>query len=167
MTSFYKIIATVFLLTPVLAHAQWVTNTEDDIFNDGKKATLIGTLKNTSSAIVFDCTKKELGVSYIEKDDTSDVSESSSVAEIVFKIDKNPSVAMDGSFSRRNDQYIAIAADDGDKIKTILRLISDAKGKVLIGIQGKDGGNQASFTGNASNSTNAVNKFVSACDIKL
>ena len=53
---------------PVAASAMWVSNSDDDIFTGGKKATIIATVNdyNTEQAFIFDCTKDELSFSYVE-----------------------------------------------------------------------------------------------------
>lgn len=154
------------LLAPVVAYAQWLTKTSDDIFNNGKSAMLIGTLNDTNSGVIFDCTKKSLSISYVEPDETSKVEQSVPI-DLVVKIDKGDAVKFDAEMFRRNDAALGIEASDEEAIKPLLKALRDAKQKIIIGLQSKDGGNQHSFTGGVSNSTNAVNKFTDACEIKL
>lgn len=155
------------LLLPMAAKAQWITKTEDDIFNNGKKAMLIESLSSSSSAIIFDCTKKSLSISYVEPDQETKDLDGTLAMDMIIKVDKGDAVNFDSKLTQRNDAAIAIESDDADAIKSVLKSARDAKQKVLLGIQSKDGGNQTSFSGNVSNSKNAINKFVTACEIQL
>lgn len=149
-----------------LAHAQWLTDTEDDLFSGGKKAMMIGTLTSSSSAIIFDCSKGKLSVAYVEEDKSSDFS-ADIPADLIIKIDGNTAIKLDASLSRRNAQAVQAKSDDLENITPLLKQIQSAKSKVLVGLQTKDGGNQSSFSGNVSGSTAAVDSFVKACEITL
>lgn len=153
-------------LMPLVAKAQWLTKTDDDLFNNGQKAMLMGSLNNSSSAVIFDCTKKSLSISYVEPDSETKV-ENAVPVNLVVKIDKAEAVTLDANLSRRNDQAIAVESTDVESIKSILKSLHDARQKILIGMETSDGGNQSSFSGGVSNSTNAVNKFTAACEISL
>ena len=39
------------LLSPI-AHAQWITNTEDDLFSGGKKAMMLGSLTSSTGDLL-------------------------------------------------------------------------------------------------------------------
>lgn len=148
------------------AHARWATNTEDDLFSGGKQAMMIGELSSQNSAIIFDCTKQNLKVSYVEMDKTSEVT-SDIPMDLILKVDSNNPVKLDATLTRRNVQSVQISANDDEQIKTLLKQIKDAKSKIQIGVQTKDGGNQISLSGNASGSTTAVSSFASACEITI
>ncbi|WP_196010546.1 hypothetical protein [Citrobacter amalonaticus] len=153
------------LISPI-AHAQWVTNTEDDLFSGGKKAMMIGEVSSANGAIIFDCTKDKLTAAYVEMDKTSE-STAEIPMDLIMKVDGNSAVKLNATLSRRNVQTVEIATEDADQLKTLLKQLKDAKSKALIGAQTKDGGNQVSFTANVSGSTTAVNSFVAACEIEL
>lgn len=153
------------LVSPI-AHAQWVTNTEDDLFSGGKKAMMLGEVSSANGAIVFDCTKDKLKAAYVEMDKTTELT-SELPMDLVMKVDGNNAVKLDANLSRRNVQSIQIESNDSDALKTLLKQLKEAKSKVLVGAQTKDGGNQHSFTANVSGSTTAVNSFVKACEITL
>ncbi|HHT0992389.1 hypothetical protein NFK08_05310 [Enterobacter roggenkampii] len=153
------------LLSP-LAHAQWVTNTEDDLFSGGKKAMMLGEVSSDNGAIVFDCTKDKLKAAYVEMDKTTE-SVSEIPMDLIMKVDGNSAVKLNATLSRRNVQSLQIESEDSEQLKTLLKQIQEAKSKVLVGAQTKDGGNQHSFSANVSGSTTAVNSFVAACEIKL
>lgn len=149
-----------------LAHAQWVTNVEDDLFSGGKKAMMIGSVSSENSAIVFDCTKSELTAAYIEMDKTTE-SISEIPMDLIMKVDGNSPVKLDAALSRRNVQFLQIQSDDSDQLKVLLKQLQEAKSKVLVGVQLKDGEGQNSFSANVSGSTSAVNGFIKACEITL
>lgn len=164
--NFFKICIIAASLITSTAYARWVTNTDDDLFSGGKQAMMLGEVSSQNSAIIFDCTKQSLKVSYVEMDKTSEVT-SDIPMDLILKVDANSPVKLDATLSRRNVQSIQISSNDDEQIKTLLKQIKDAKSKILIGFQTKDGGNQISLSGNASGSTVAVNSFVNACEITL
>lgn len=153
------------LLSPI-AHAQWITNTEDDLFSGGKKAMMLGSLTSSTGAIIFDCTKEKLTAAYVEEDKSSDEVPNLPM-DLIIKVDENAATKLDASLSRRNAQSVQIKSDDSEKITQLLKQLQDAKSKVLVGMQTKDGGNQSSFSANVSGSTAAVNNFTKACEITL
>lgn len=87
--------------------------------------------------------------------------------DLIIKIDGNPANKLEASLSRRNAQAIEVGADDAEKITAVLKQLQNAKSKILVGVQTQDGGNQSSFSGNASGSTAATNSFIKACEISL
>lgn len=168
MKKFLTIALTVLTIaTPTLTHARWVTSSEDDIFSGGKKAVLIGDLKSSSASIIFDCTKTDLSVAYAEEDNSNESNNSGPSIDLILKIDANKAQTLDATFSRRNAHYNQVASNDADKIKIILKQLMEAKSKVLMGIQTKDGGNQFSLSGSVTNSTKATTNFIKACEIQL
>ncbi|WP_334677549.1 hypothetical protein [Klebsiella pneumoniae] len=154
------------LLTSFASHAQWLTKVDDDLFTGGKKALMIGDLSSSNSGLIFDCTKNKLSVAYVETDKSSD-SVPAIAMDLIIKVDGNPANKLEASLSRRNAQAIEVSTDDAEKITAVLKQLQNAKSKVLVGIQTQDGGNQSSFSGNASGSTAATNSFIKACEISL
>ena len=134
-----KITFVAAVLASPIAHAQWVTNTEDDLFSGGKKAMMLGEVSSDNGAIVFDCTKEKLSAAYVEMDKSTE-SLSEVPMDLIMKV---------------------------DQLKTVLKQLQGAKSKVLVGVQTKDGGNQHSMSANVSGSTTAVNSFIKACEISL
>ena len=157
-----KITFVAAVLASPIAHAQWVTNTEDDLFSGGKKAMMLG----DNGAIVFDCPKEKLSAAYVEMDKSTE-SLSEVPMDLIMKVDGNTAVKLDATLSRRNVQSLQIQSDDADQLKTVLKQLQGAKSKVLVGVQTKDGGNQHSMSANVSGSTTAVNSFIKACEINL
>ncbi|MBJ9163384.1 hypothetical protein I5485_13190 [Citrobacter farmeri] len=161
-----KISLIVASLASPIAHAQWITNTEDDLFSGGKKAMMLGSLTSSSGAIIFDCTKEKLTASYVEEDKSSDEVPNLST-DLIIKVDGNAATKLDASLSRRNAQSLQIKSEDSENITQLLKQLQGAKSKVLVGVQTKDGGNQSSFSADVSGSTAAVNSFIKACEITL
>ncbi|WP_347003879.1 hypothetical protein [Enterobacter roggenkampii] len=161
-----KITFVAAVLASPIAHAQWVTNTEDDLFSGGKKAMMLGEVSSDNGAIVFDCTKEKLSAAYVEMDKSTE-SLSEVPMDLIMKVDGNTAVKLDATLSRRNVQSLQIQSDDADQLKTVLKQLQGAKSKVLVGVQTKDGGNQHSMSANVSGSTTAVNSFIKACEINL
>jgi len=160
-----KIVVLSSLVSP-FAHAQWFTNVEDDLFSGGKKAVMMGDLTSSTGAIIFDCTKDKLSAAYVEEDgSTKEVGHIP--MDLVLKVDGKDTTKLDASLSRRNAKSVQVSSDDAEKIKPLLKQLQEAKSKVLVGIQTKDGGNQSSFSGNTSGSTAAATSFIKACEIKF
>ena len=88
-------------------------------------------------------------------------------AQWLTKVDDTPANKLEASLSRRNAQAVEVGTDDAEKITAVLKQLQNAKSKILVGIQTQDGGNQSSFSGNASGSTAATNSFIKACEISL
>lgn len=165
-TNFISAALVAVMFTSFSASAQWLTKVDDDLFTGGKKAVMLGSLSSSNSGLIFDCTKNKLSVAYVETDKTED-SVPTVAMDLIIKVDDNPINKLEASLSRRNAQSIEVAADDAEKITVVLKQLQSAKTKVLVGVQTRDGGNQSSFSGNASGSTTATNSFIKACEISL
>ncbi|EAB4767262.1 hypothetical protein [Escherichia coli] len=159
------VLITTAIISPI-AQAQWLTQTEDDLFSDGKKAAMIGETSSDNSAIIFNCTKNTLTAAYVEMDKTHE-STAKMPMELVMKVDGNNALKFNATLSRRNVQALEIATNDAEQLKILLKQLKEAKSQVLVGAQTEDGGSKFSLSANVSGSTSAVNKFVAACEIKL
>ncbi|UMB78180.1 hypothetical protein FXN80_07195 [Dickeya fangzhongdai] len=164
-SSFVKIIFAAMIFISPFTHAEWMTKVDDDVFSGGHKAVMMGSLGNSSSLVIFDCTKGKASIAYAEADKTSNNPDFP--ADLIIKIDGNDPIKFDAMISRRNDKTIQVGSDDMDKVTQVLKLLKTAKSKFLVGIQTKDGGHQSSFSGGVSGSTNSVNSFASACELSV
>jgi hypothetical protein len=152
--------------TPALA--DWATKVEDDIFTGGEKATLAG-IEDDDSGIVFDCTKNDLKVNYIERSNASDLTEGIPV-ELLFKIDQNSPIKLNGQTEIRNSNFFGLSvggSETSDDLKTLLDQIGNARHKILFGYRYPSDGHKASYTFGTSGSAVAVSKFVKACEIDM
>lgn len=95
------------VLASPIVHAQWVTNTEDDLFSGGKKAMMIGEVSSANGAIIFDCTKDKLTAAYVEMDKTSE-STANIPMDLIMKVDGNGAVKFNATLSRRNVQVLKL-----------------------------------------------------------
>lgn len=162
-----KVLLAASILISPFTYADWITKVDDDVFTGGHKAVMIGGLgMSTSSAILFDCTKGTASISYVEQDNSTD-DIANVPMDLIVKIDGNPVIKLDAELSRRNANSVEVTSTEMEKITDVLKLLKSAKSKILVGIQTKDGGHQASFSGNASGSTNSVNSFVNACELGI
>lgn len=149
-----------------LAHADWATRVDDDVFTGGHKAMMLGLLGSTNNALVFDCSKNVLDIAYVEQDSsTQDID--GLPMDLVVKIDAAPVVKFDATLSRRNSTTIQAKSEDEGAITEVLKSLQTAKSKIIVGVQSKAGTNQQSLTGNIYGSTTSVNDFIKACEIKL
>jgi len=102
------------LLTSALltsnAHAQWLTQVDDDLFTGGKKATLIGYLQDADSALIFDCTKRKLTISYAERYGEQEPV-SATPFNLIVKVDSGDAHKMDAHSKRRNSKYLEVSSD--------------------------------------------------------
>lgn len=147
------------------ASADWATQVEDDVFSGGHTA-MMGGGENELNGVVFDCSKDKLKVTYIERADTSDITEGIDV-DLIFKIDQNPPIKFNAQTEIRNNNYFGVTANDNDSLKVLLSQMKTASHKMLVGIRYPQNDNKSSFTFSAVGSTAAVSKFVKACEIEL
>lgn len=158
------------LLSAVLftsfAHAQWLTQVDDDLFTGGKKATLVGDLQGADTALIFDCTKQKLTIAYAERYGEQEAV-SAAPFNLIVKVDAGDAHKMDAQSKRRNSKYLEVSSDDREQIGAILKSLLQAKSKVLVGLETKDGGNQFSASGGVSGSTKATDQFIKACEIPI
>ncbi|EEW5216649.1 hypothetical protein D8K44_004447 [Escherichia coli] len=174
------LIATI-LFSPIV-QAEWYTVTDDDLFSDGHTALMVG--KKTSNPeeidnnmIALNCTPRSLTFSLVEKDIEEETSAPiySFPIDMAIKIDKNSIIRLNATLSRRNSMLTQAITEHTDtemkKIKIILRQLRDAKHRVRVGIRRQDITREDamtySFSFNVLGSTGAVNKFITACGIKL
>ncbi|EHC2329544.1 hypothetical protein JTW50_004756 [Escherichia coli] len=172
---------TTILFSPIV-HAEWYTVTDDDLFSDSHTALMVG--KKTSNPeeidnhmIALDCTPRSLTFSFVEKNIEKETSAPihSFPIEVAIKIDKNSIIKLNTTYLRRNSiltQAISERTDtEMQKIKIILKQLRDAKHRVKVGIRRQDDTREDamtySFNFNVLGSTSAVNKFITACGIKL
>ncbi|WP_387467675.1 hypothetical protein [Photorhabdus sp. RM323S] len=160
-----KYIICVFLLIfSCVANAQWITRSEENIFNE-KKSFMMGTLSNSSGVIGFDCDNGELSISYIEEDKKTESVKAP--MNLMIKIDSNDIVKFDAIMDRRNDNSMEIASNDRIGIISLLSQLKNAKSKFLIGIVLPGTDAKSSYYGDVAGSTKAVDKLVSDCGIDL
>jgi hypothetical protein len=161
-----NVLPCLLLLVPAIALAQWTTTVEDDIFTGGKKATMIAIVGDYDSniAIVFDCTKKDIELAYVEK--SSDQVGRKIAVDMVMKIDSGEIIKANAVFERRNDLFVQVGMNDRDTIIQILKEASKAKSKMIVGLS-NDAIGQHSVTAAMNGSSKAVNQFASACEIDI
>lgn len=148
------------------ASAQWVSQVEDDVFSNAKKASMYATFDYTmNQAIAFDCTNDALTMAYIEK--TKESSNGGLPVELLIKIDSGSVVKLQATSGIRNADYFQIASDDKDEIIEVLKQASKAKSKMLIGLSVPSTNYKQSFTVGVGGSTAAVKKFTEACGIDV
>lgn len=145
------------------ANADWTTKTEDDLFTGGKQSMLFGAI-SAMNGIAFDCTKDTLELSYIEKGPFK--AEGPVPVTIIVKVDANEPVRFQGSFTKRNEDYIQ-AGTNQDGIKQVLSQLKQAKSKIAIGLNVEVVNKKMSFSSDVTGSTKAVSDFASACELKI
>jgi len=151
-----------------VAYADWATKVEDDVFTSGSKAMMID-IKPELNGVVFDCSKDILKVSYLERDDTTDLPENIP-AELVFKVDQNAPVTFNAYTIIRNSNYFGVSSGTTTEERSIKLLLNELKlahRHVLVGIHYLINDRKYSYTFDISGSTTAVNQFTKACNIDL
>lgn len=149
-----------------LAHAQWVTNSEDDVFSGGEKATMVAMINNdVEQAVAFDCTQDSLTLAYIEK--SPELGKVKIPVQMVMKVDSGELIKFTGETGVRNTEYSQSLTTDKDAIIKVLKGAVSAKNKMLIGLSVPEVDVKQSFSLDVVGSSAAVNKFAKSCDIDL
>lgn len=151
------------------AFAEWGTKVEDDAFSDSQNAIMVGANEQSDNggAIIFDCSKDKLSVSYLEpmtnpKDVVDDIP-----FELVFRVDSNAAIKLNGKSAIRNKEYWGIVNNNADELKQLLAQLKQSKRRLLVGVRAIINDKKLSFSIGSTGSTNAVNTFVKACGIEL
>jgi hypothetical protein len=148
------------------AHAQWLTQVEDDVLTDGKTATLTGMI-SFQQAIYIKCSSEgELTLAYIEKGDWTD-GMSLVPVKLVFKIDDKEKVWLDASGYQHNSLFIGFKNSDGDLIRAVLKDLSTGRSKLLFGMKSDLVDINMSGSMGLDGSTKATERFAQACKLNL
>lgn len=164
-----NVLPCLLLLVPAIALAQWITKAEEDIFTGGKKAIMVATIGdyNSTTGIVFDCTKNGLSLAYVEKSsDPLKKANADIPFDMIVKIDAGEIRKTNAVAKQRNDQSIQIISTERDLIIQVLKEASKAKSKMIVGIS-NDAIGQHSVTATVNGSSKAISKFTSACEIDI
>lgn len=148
-----------------LAHAEWLTKVDDDIFTGGHTAMLLGT-DSGDNGIILDCTKDSLLLSYVEHGDTKNVTEGLPV-DLLLKVGDAKPLKFAASTGVRNNDTFALKANDADLIRSFLAQLRVSNGKILVGIHYPQNDAKITSTFTSTGSTAAVGKFIKACEINL
>ncbi|WP_157032550.1 hypothetical protein [Erwinia typographi] len=147
------------------AYAKWMTEFEDDIFNDAKKVVMVGEVEK-AGFLAFECENNILTASYIEAADVSQIQEGI-FSDMYIKIDNSPRVRLSGVSVIRNQKSFAMQGDGPtDSIKILIKELHNAKERFLFGFKTEQGG-KFSSSGDVDGSTGAVEKFVKACSVDI
>lgn len=159
------VLSVVLVLISSNSLAAWGTRAEDDVFTDSKKIVMVGQAKN-DGFLVFECVQGKISASYVESADVSQIQEGM-LADLFIKVDDFPGIRLSALSVVRNRNAYAIRAEDpADSVKNILRNLRVGKHRFLLGFETEDN-RRLSTSGNLDGSTEAVNKFINACDIEL
>lgn len=147
------------------ANADWTTIIQDDIFNGGKTAVLVGPISQQQS-VAFDCDSDGLSLALLQKDKWSET-RVSSTWNLLIKIDAGEIYRFTAASRKRNDQYVQYITQDKDEILKVLAELRGAKSKILLGIQSAEFDSKWSGTASVGGSTKATNEFIQACKLKV
>lgn len=159
----FNFMAMTALIISCNAQADWASQVDDDLFSGGKQAMLLGTIADMNG-VTFDCTRDTLSMAYIEKGSFN--AGGAVPVTIIVKVDGNEPVKFEGSFTKRNEEYIQASTSEGE-IKKVLSQLKQAKSKMLIGLNIKSVNKKRSFSADATGSTKAVTEFAKACEINI
>jgi len=138
---------------------------DDDIFSGGHTSMLIGA-EDGLNAVVFDCSKNRLEVTFAEQSSLKNTEEDAPV-ELVFKVAQRNSMTLDAHTIIRNSHYLGVISDDSDAIKILLSQLISSKYHLLVGVRSPQTDSRTSFIFNIVNSTSTMNNFIKACGITL
>lgn len=156
--------ATCIAVAPSIAHADWLTKVEDDIFSDGKKATMLGAI-SVGSSLIADCTTGgPVSLAYAETGEWQDGLELLKFRLLV-KIDSSPVREFVGTAGQRNEKTWQVEAASGDDVLAAIKAMADSKKQVLVGLQEPITNIKYSGTVTARGSSRAVKQFLEACGL--
>jgi hypothetical protein len=166
MNIFTLTTAALLLTVPTAAFAQWSVDTEGpDVFNE-KSAELVGDISGGEDFLVFKCTSSgELSAQWLIR--ANEVS-SPRVLDgvIILRADLGEPVAINGTLSAWNDQYVALVSTSLSEIVSALATISNAVRDVSVGYIMPEAEIRDSGNIRATGSTRSVKQFMSHCSIR-
>jgi hypothetical protein len=159
-------IALFVLSGTAVAHAEWMTTVEDDLFSDNKVAVMMG-LININSSIYAKCTGPDkVSLSYIEAaGDASEVTDPVPAGKIVFKSDDGERFSSAASIYRHNDKYVGFSYDDLTTVADAIRDFGAADSKIAVGLDLDISDEPLTVTVSARGSSKAVKQFLAACGL--
>lgn len=163
--SLLSLMVIILSLSSGSAFANWQAEVNDDVFSGGHTSILIGK-EDDLNGVVFDCSKGKLEVTYVEQETAIGSREHVSV-DLVFKVDQNPPIKLDGHTIMRNSNYFGVIAENGDAIRLLLSQLKVASHALLVGVKYPQNDLNMSYSFDAGDSAVTVNKFIKACEIAL
>lgn len=147
------------------ANANWLVKVEDDVINDAKSAILIGNVDDAHS-LVFDCDSNSLAMVFLEEGKWKEGMRGRQ-GKLVVKVDKNEKKTFLVELYQRNDKFLGLKTTDEASIRPLLSQIRNATNRVLVGFYFEDTGSKWTGEADVYSSSKTVEKFTSACGIKL
>ncbi len=157
-----RLLLALLLTVPLISNAAWFTKVEDSIF-DEKNALLMGEIHNTQSFMIFECKGSDLYLSYVEKNNDSDIKPYP--VTLLFKVDNNIPIEFNAKFQVRNPNYMEAVTKDNEKILEAINQLKSAKSKYMSGLTVKGTDFRVSFSGDVNRSTLSANAFIKACGL--
>ncbi|MDQ0316814.1 hypothetical protein [Amorphus orientalis] len=147
------------------ASAQWATDVKDDLFSDGKTATMIGSA-GPNYGIYVSCSSEEADVSfaYIEKSSWESGLEAVP-AKLAIQVDGGQKHFLNGYFYQHNNDFIGVKSDQSELIRGILRDIRDAQRQIVVGVRVELFDTTATVDFSVAGSTKATSKLFDSCNL--
>lgn len=161
-------IATLIVTSSAANASAWRTVVGEDIFSDGKQATLLARMSHVHG-IFARCEGGELSFAVIERSDWINALADAPVS-IIYKVDGQPPVRVPGArFYPHNDTFVGVGTDDRRAVIAALRNLKSAKKTVSAGFEAPIGGKNVRASGSvsASGSSAAISEFARACGIDI
>lgn len=153
-----------FTLIPSVSNAMWVAKAEENIFDD-RIAHMIGELDDKKSAISLDCNNDDVRLAYVELMEKTDIPPFPT--SVLIKVDKNKLIKFSSVIEERTDKSMHVETNDINIIKDLLKQLSTARGKILVGVSFDGTDYRSSYYTDAIGAERAVKIFTDGCGIKL
>lgn len=155
------------IMVSSVAHAEWQTKVDDDVFADGGRSAKLLGVATKNTALMFECNKAELSLSYVERglpdaDDFEGIT-----AEMRLKIGDNKAMKFMAVGRALNDKIAQLKTNDAELIKTALSQLKTTKAKTIFGIFFPQIDFKFTSGISSSHSSQAVNQFIETCNIEL
>lgn len=162
------LVAALLAGSTTLAHAQWMTNVEDDLFSDKKIATMVGYSTPTKSILVTCSDSSDVSLTYVEKGDSSAFSGRApmQVGKMVIKPDNGQKWESTTSVFAQNPEFFGFSFDDTGALPGLIREIGHADSKVVFGLNLISSDIPIQWPIPAQGSTSAVKSFMEACGLE-
>lgn len=155
-------VAAAAVVGEVRAAANWITEVEDDVLTDGRRATMIGAI-TFNAMLYFACTGEgEASVSYIERGDYDPGFEALPVV-LVIRVDDGQKHILPAAAYRHNAEYFGFRSTDAAAVAALARELEAAKRIVGIGLTTESVGFKWSGTAPVAGSTAAAKRFREGC----
>lgn len=153
------------ILSTSAAIADWHTEVEEDLFSDGKKATMVG-MMDASHFLFIRCTNQsDLEIAFIEKGEWEE-GMSLVPLELVVRVDENDRHTSKGAFYKHNADFYGLRFESLEDKWLLVKQIAEARRQIQIGVLIRVSDQKWSGSMSASGSTKSARRLMEACNVE-